>query len=239
MYFHGPLACCLEGVELNSHFIQSTLLALLCGSVIGLERQWHRRLVDLKTNALVALGACLFILVTHNGKEFQDFVRMGGQIVVGVGFIGGGLLFREGAQTKGINTAATLWCCAAVGILCGIDRWMEAVFATLTIVSANTMLRQVAQYLNLKMGANDSLTESVQLVLGCKAMDMPSLQNQVLSFCEAHHLEIKSAKWEQDLGMSRLTYTVLFEHARYSHEGQTLVQQWHPVGALSLSWEAV
>jgi len=230
---------CVEGIALNIHFIQSTFLALLCGSVIGLERQWHRRLVDLKTNALVALGACLFILVTDNGKAFQDYVRMAGQIVVGVGFIGGGLLFREGAQTKGINTAATLWCCAAVGILCGIDRWMEAVIATLTIVSANTLLRQAALYLNLKMGANDSLTESVQLVLGCTTTDMPSLQNQVLAFCEAHHLEIKSSKWEHDLGMARLTYTVLFEHARYSHEGQTLLQPWHPVGALSVSWAAV
>jgi len=239
MHLHWTLACSLKGIELNSHFIQSTFLALLCGSVIGLERQWHRRLVDLKTNALVALGACLFILVTDNGTEFHDFVRMGGQIVVGVGFIGGGLLFREGAQTKGINTAATLWCCAAVGILCGIDRWMEAGFATLTIVCANTMLRQAAQYLNLKMGANDSLTESVQLVLGCTTTDMPLLQNQVLAFCEAHHLEIKSSKWEHDLGMARLTYTVLFEHARYSHEGPALLQQWHPLGAMSLSWAAV
>jgi hypothetical protein len=116
---------------------------------------------------------------------------------------------------------------------------MEAVIATLTIVSANTLLRQAALYLNLKMGANDSLTESVQLVLGCTTTDMPSLQNQVLAFCEAHHLEIKSSKWEHDLGMARLTYTVLFEHARYSHEGQTLLQPWHPVGALSVSWAAV
>ena len=88
-------------------FFQATLLALLLGSVIGLERQWQRRLVDLKTNALVSLGSCLFMLVTQNGNEFQDYVRMAGQVVVGVGFIGGGLLFREGAQTKGINTAPT------------------------------------------------------------------------------------------------------------------------------------
>ena len=224
---------------MNIHFIQATLLALLCGSVIGLERQWHRRLVDLKTNALVALGACLFILVTDNGTEFQDYVRMAGQIVVGVGFIGGGLLFREGAQTKGINTAATLWCCAAVGILCGIDRWMEALIATLTIVSANTILRQVAQYLNLKMGANDSLTETVQLALTCLPADSAQLQNQVMAFCDTHYLEIKSSKWEITEGTAHLTYIVLFEHAQYSHEGQTLLQQWQPSGALSVYWSAV
>ena len=224
---------------MNIHFIQATFLALLCGSVIGLERQWHRRLVDLKTNALVALGACLFILVTDNGIEFQDFVRMAGQIVVGVGFIGDGLLFREGAQTKGINTAATLWCCAAVGILCGIDRWMEAAMATLTIVGANTVLRQVAQYLNLKMGANDSLTETVQLMLSCAEANVSSLQNQVMAFCEVHHLEIKSSKWELAQGTAHLTYTVLFEHAQYSHQGQSLLQQWQPTEALSLSWTAV
>jgi len=127
-------------------FVQATLLALLLGSLIGLERQWHQRLVDLKTNALVSLGSCLFMLVTQIDNEYSDFVRMAGQIVVGVGFIGGGLLFRDGTQTRGINTAATLWCCAAVGILCGIHRGTEATIATFTIVSANTLLRQIAQF---------------------------------------------------------------------------------------------
>jgi putative Mg2+ transporter-C (MgtC) family protein len=221
-------------------FIQATFMALLLGSLIGLERQWHRRLVDLKTNALVSLGACLFLLVTQNGSDFQDYVRMAGQVVVGVGFIGGGLLFRDGAQTKGINTAATLWCSAAVGMLCGIHRWEEASIATVTIVSANTLLRQVALFLNLKMGANDNLTESVQIHVRCKTTDLTGTRDHLLQFFEANHLELKAAS---SLALANdlvdMSYTVLIEHGQFSHAGNAMMQSLTPAGAVSLSWTAI
>jgi putative Mg2+ transporter-C (MgtC) family protein len=225
---------------MNIPFIQATLLSLLLGSVIGLERQWHRRLVDLKTNALVSLGSCLFMLVTQNGNEFQDYVRMAGQVVVGVGFIGGGLLFRDGAQTKGINTAATLWCCAAVGVLCGIHRWSEAAIATFTIVSANTMLRQVAQFLNLRMGASDSLTESVQIRLHCKIVDVTAARKYMIQFFETHHLELKAADsrlLEND--SIELSYTVLIEHGQFNHTGSALLESLNPAGVESVSWNVI
>ena len=156
---------------MTTDFYAAVGLALLLGSLIGVERQWHRRLVDLKTNALVSLGACLFMLVTKTAEGYTEPVRMAAQIVVGVGFIGGGLLYRDGAQTKGINTAATLWCCAAVGAMCGIGRWSEAAGASLVVVLANTVLRQVAQLLNLKMGVNDHLSALVNFDLTCLPQD--------------------------------------------------------------------
>ncbi len=221
-------------------FVQAILLSLLLGSVIGLERQWHRRLLDLKTNALVSLGACLFMLVTQIDTEFHDFVRMAGQIVVGVGFIGGGLLFREGAQTRGINTAATLWCCAAVGILCGIDRGTEAAIATFTIVAANTLLRQIAQFLNLKMGASDSLTESVQIHLKCTLQDLPRVQNHITASLRAHHIEVKAATSESlDNAVVHISYTLLMEHGQYSQGGTALLQNLQPPGVLSFSWSLI
>ena len=107
-------------------FLFQTLLALALGSLIGLERQWHRRLTDMKTNALVCMGAALFMMTTYGPGGAVEPIRMAAQIVVGVGFIGGGLLFRDGLQTRGINTAATLWCSAAVGTLCGMGQALEA-----------------------------------------------------------------------------------------------------------------
>jgi len=225
---------------MNPAFIQATFMALFLGSLIGLERQWHRRLVDLKTNALVSLGACLFLLVTQNGSDFQDYVRMAGQVVVGVGFIGGGLLFRDGAQTKGINTAATLWCSAAVGVLCGIHQWEEASIATFTIVSANTLLRQVALFLNLKMGANDNLTESVQIHVRCQTADLASTRNHMLQFFATQHLELKAASsLALENNLVDLSYTVLIEHGQFSHAGNAMMQSLNPAGAVSLSWTAI
>jgi putative Mg2+ transporter-C (MgtC) family protein len=162
---------------------------------------------------------------------------MAGQIVVGVGFIGGGLLFRDGTHTKGINTAATLWCCAAVGILCGIHRWVEASIATFTIVSANTILRQMAQYLNLKMGANDSLSESVLIHLRCQPSDVGEIQQYIGKYCNDHQLELKAATSEQlENERVQLTFTVLFEHGQFSHAGNAMLQNLNPPGAVHLSW---
>jgi uncharacterized membrane protein YhiD involved in acid resistance len=158
-------------LQMSPEFLQSILLALFLGSLVGIERQWHRRLVDLKTNALVAMGACLFLLLSRTPQGFVDPIRMAAQIVVGVGFIGGGILFRDGGQTKGLNTAATLWCSAAVGALCGMDRWVDASVAAITIVLANTLLRRVAQFLNLQMGINDQLTDSLQFQWSCRPRD--------------------------------------------------------------------
>ena len=128
-------------------FTLLTLLSLALGAFIGLERQWHRRLVDLKTNALVCMGAALFMMTAASSNGYVEPIRMAAQIVVGVGFIGGGLLFREGTQTRGINTAATLWCSAAVGTLCGLGRIAEAGIAAAFLVIANTVLRDVARRL--------------------------------------------------------------------------------------------
>ena len=222
---------------MRSAFIQSVLLSLLLGSVMGLERQWHRRLVDLKTNALVSLGSCLFMLVTDNGEGYDDYVRMAGQIVVGVGFIGGGLLFRDGGQTRGINTAATLWCCAAVGILCGLHRWSEASLAAFTIIMANTVLRQVAQFLNLKMGASDSLTDTVAIRLTCPHSEVAGIQTYMAAYFESHHLELKAASLQTlDPAQLQLSFTVLFEHGQYSRGGMALLQKLSPPGARDLAW---
>ncbi len=151
-----------------STFFLYTLLALALGSVIGLERQWHRRLADLKTNALVSMGAALFMMVAATSTGYTEPIRMAGQIVVGVGFIGGGLLFRDSTQTRGINTAATLWCSAAIGTLCGMGRPAEAAIATALLVAANTLLRNLARRVQLRMGQDDSLTEQLCFEVQCE-----------------------------------------------------------------------
>ena len=158
-------------------FALQTLLALVLGSLIGIERQWHRRLVDLKTSALVSLGAALFMMCAATPAGWVEPMRVAAQIVTGIGFIGGGLLFREGTQTRGINTAATLWCAAAIGTLCGLGRDAEAVSGTLLLVLANVLLRDVAMRLSLRMGLNDSLTEMVSFEVECASVDTPRIRS--------------------------------------------------------------
>src|ERR1700733_3105855 len=93
--------------------------AVSLGAVIGFERQWRNRLAGLRTNTLVALGAASFVTFAALVPGEASPTRVAAQVVSGIGFLGAGLIFREGMSVRGLNTAATLWCSAAIGVLAG------------------------------------------------------------------------------------------------------------------------
>lgn len=141
-------------------------VALVLGTLIGVERQWHRRLADLKVTALVCIGATLFTAsYAYFGRQGEDPTRIAAQVVVGVGFLGAGLLWRDGGQIRGITTAATLWCSAAVGVFVGVGAYREAAVATALIVLGNTLLRPIGHALNLRMGPGDSTRQTRHLLV--------------------------------------------------------------------------
>jgi putative Mg2+ transporter-C (MgtC) family protein len=104
-----------------------------CGALIGLERQWRARMAGLRTNALVAGGATLFVLYAV-ATEDSSPTRVASYVVSGVGFLGGGVILREGFNVRGLNTAATLWCSAAVGVLAASGHLVFALIGTATVV---------------------------------------------------------------------------------------------------------
>ena len=93
--------------------------ALLMGILIGAERQWRQHPAGLRTNALVALGAGLFVSLSLLMKDEGSPTRIASYVVSGLGFLGGGVILREGLNVRGLNTAATIWCNGAIGSLCG------------------------------------------------------------------------------------------------------------------------
>jgi putative Mg2+ transporter-C (MgtC) family protein len=223
--------------ELNVEFMQAILTALALGSLVGVERQWHKRLVDLKTNALVALGACLFLWICKTSEGYTDAVRMAGQIVVGVGFIGGGLLYRDGTLTRGVNTAATLWCCAAVGALCGLQRPVEALIASLVIVTANSTLRALAYQLNLKMGLNDYLSESIYLTVICSQDLLESLGAQTRALIRSAGAELLGVSTKKE-GSSevQLSFTVSLAHTEPTLVLNSWAKSLMDQGATEVNW---
>jgi putative Mg2+ transporter-C (MgtC) family protein len=119
-------------------------IAAGCGALIGLERQWHQRGAGLRTNVLVAVGACLFVLLSVVMGGDTSPTRVAAQVVSGVGFLGAGVIIRDGANVRGINTAATLWCAAAVGCLSAIGEYGLSAIGAGTVMAANLLLRPVA-----------------------------------------------------------------------------------------------
>lgn len=117
------------------------------GGIIGLERQLSRHLAGLQTNTLVASGAAMFIFISEAAMGPSD-TRIAGQIVTGIGFLGSGIIMRDGLNVRGLNTAATIWCTAAIGCLCGAGNLRAAVLASGTVLGINTIVRPLAKKLS-------------------------------------------------------------------------------------------
>ena len=138
------------------HFAIRLVLALVLGALIGAERQWRQRLAGLRTNALVAAGAAMFVMLPAFGGLPSDSFRVAGQIVTGVGFLGAGVILRNGVNITGLNTAATLWCSSAVGTLAGCGMYGSAVTGAVAVIAANILLRPIGKTLNRSATSADT-----------------------------------------------------------------------------------
>ncbi len=115
-------------------------IAFILGTIIGFEREYHQGPAGMRTYACIAVGACLFgIISTHTAgptiyKSVVDPSRIAAQIVSGIGFIGGGVIFRSGVITKGLTTAATIWVTAAIGLAVAFKMLLVPIFTTFIVV---------------------------------------------------------------------------------------------------------
>ncbi|HXF27144.1 MAG TPA: MgtC/SapB family protein [Bryobacteraceae bacterium] len=132
-----------EGFDINTvnimipDFVPYVGTAFGLGLLLGLEREWHRHEAGVKTHSLVAVGAAIFAWLSF---AFHDNGRVAAQVVTGIGFIGAGAIMRDGGHVKGLTTAATLWCAAAIGMLCGYGRLVEASIAAAAVILTNVVL---------------------------------------------------------------------------------------------------
>src|ERR1700723_535357 len=132
-------------------------IAACLGASIGLERQWRQHLAGLRTNTLVALGAAIFITYGRAVSDADGATRIAAQVVSGIGFLGAGIIFREGLNVRGLNTAATLWCSAAVGVLAGGGALWYAAMAASMVIAVNLLLRPLVQRINRQPFASAEL----------------------------------------------------------------------------------
>lgn len=127
--------------------------ALLAGLLIGIERELQNKDAGLKTNALVSLGAAVFVLVSQHfeGQPNVDLTRVIGQVVTGIGFIGAGVILHKGTTVRGLTTAATVWCSAGAGCLAAIGEFSELLLLVVLIVVTNIIFGIFEDYLSRKM----------------------------------------------------------------------------------------
>ena len=128
--------------------IPAILLAVVCGAVIGIERQFKHKPAGLRTNIMICLGAAVFTLISEKmSLGTQDSVtRIAAQIVTGVGFLGAGAVIQDRGGIHGLTTAATIWLVASIGMACGARLYYLALITTVLALGVLIGLGHVDKY---------------------------------------------------------------------------------------------
>ena len=128
--------------------LASLTAAFVLGMLIGAERQYRLRTAGLRTNVLVAVGAAAFVDLAMHLAGAEGAVRVIAYVVSGIGFLGAGVIMKEGMNVRGLNPAATLWGSAAVGCCAGADMLAQATALTVFVLAGNTLLRPLVNAIN-------------------------------------------------------------------------------------------
>lgn len=126
----------------------SVAVAFVLATLVGAERQYRQRSAGLRTNVLVSVGAATFVSLGSRMGGTAGATQIAAYVVSGIGFLGAGAIMKDGSKVWGLNTAATLWCSAAIGALAGFGLAVEAVIVTAAVLAGNTLLRPLVNAIN-------------------------------------------------------------------------------------------
>ncbi len=157
--------------------ILATAFAL--GTAIGFERQWRQRTAGLRTNVLVALGAAAFSDLGYRLLGADGATRIIAYVVSGIGFLGAGVILKDGTNIRGLNTAATLWCSAAVGTFAGSGLPGEAAALTLFVLAGNTVLRPIVNWVDRRPIVSDLTEASYRVHAICEPQAVSAVRDLI------------------------------------------------------------
>jgi putative Mg2+ transporter-C (MgtC) family protein len=167
-------------------FALYTGAALLMGAILGVERHYRGHPAGLRTNSLVSVGSALFVSVsTLLHGPLTEPTRMASYVITGIGFLGGGVIMREGVNVRGMNTAATLWCSAAIGTLCGLGFVLEALLGTFFVLVINIGLRPLAHWIDAHCKASSDVETAYRVRVICEEREQMVVRTIVLRHINA------------------------------------------------------
>jgi putative Mg2+ transporter-C (MgtC) family protein len=177
-------------------------IAFFLGGMIGFERQFRQKSAGLRTNTLVAIGSAAFVMLSHAlTGETGDPSRVAGQIVTGIGFLGAGVIIREGANVQGLNTAATIWCSAAVGSLVGAGFYSYGIITALAIVLTLIILRPLANYLSRRKDKHtneDYFDSHYSMKITCNIEAESQIRPMIMEAISENDLQLQSLRSTRD-----------------------------------------
>ena len=184
-------------------FLYRISISFLLSLLVGLERQVRGRAIGLRTSVLVSIGTFMFVSFSVQMMAY-DVTRIASQVVSGIGFLGAGVIIKDGTNIKGLNTAATLWCNAAIGVLCAGGLIVEATIGTCFILFSNIVLRYFTRKVHLTKCVK--IYDDFVLKVTCEGEISDVIRKQIMDIFDKDYATLTSIEIKElELGQVKIT----------------------------------
>lgn len=136
------------------------LVATACGTIVGIDREIKNKAAGIRTHVLICVGVTIFTLVGTSFGNHADPTRVIGQIITGIGFLGGGVIFKQSNRVVGITSAAFIWFIASIGVLCGLGYLLSAGILTVGFVIITNGLTYLERFVDLRQSSKEEETKN-------------------------------------------------------------------------------
>ncbi len=142
----------------QNNYVQTVLVSILCGAIVGLEREYKSKSAGFRTLILISFGATLYTLASRQGAISDD--RIAANIVTGIGFLGAGVIYQGKFSIQGLTTAAVIWAIAAIGVLVGYGQFILGISFAVIMVIVLSLFQKIETILS-----HAYFTKNVQVIL--------------------------------------------------------------------------
>ena len=222
-------------------FVIRICFAVLFGFLIGLERQLTGHASGIRINVLISMGACLFTLFSQlMGSGYNDNTRIAAQVVTGIGFLCSGIIFKEGLNVRGLNTAATMWCTAAIGVLTSSGLILYAVAAVTVLIGSNLTFRFLANRIRplAQFGEEEN---TYMLSVTCREADEFNIRSTIIENLRKARLRLTNLESADEIGNKvEIEATIIINGRRRDEHIEKITSQVAlEKGVTKAGWELV
>lgn len=211
-------------------FLIKICFCVVLSGILGLERQYHYRVIGIRTNLLVALGSFLFVYFAFSGLE-GDQMRTAASVITGIGFLGAGVIIQHGNKIIGIDTAATLWCVSSIGVLCASGLLLEASIAALLILVSNFILRSWSH----KNKKKDLTYHKCSIKVGCDERTEKGIRSLIVEKVNKDNITMESfEKSFTNKGLVHLNFVFISKNIRFLDP--LITELYDREGVNKISW---